>query len=185
MDYNVRTRISFISLLSFISLRLSPVRQSSAISSFSIPLTCAPAHLSMNPLGTRKHLLLVPTPCTGSARPRPVPPPHRQIRRRGASPPACSTWRAASLPAGGLCRATPAAPPSYPPGATPTRLPRRSLRAGTGRFTRKIEAWSIRSLAVVVELQLVVQRATGRRYALGARAGAVVSPDDDTTRFSS
>ena len=175
MDYNVRTRISFISLLSFISLRLSPVRQSSAISSFSIPLTCAPAHLSMNPPGTRTGYArrgAFPPAC--SARPRLAPPPHGRIRRRGASPPACSTWRAASLPAGGLCRATPAAPPSYPPGATPTRLPRRSLRAGAGRFTRKIEAWSIRSLAVVVELQLVVQRATGRRYALGARAGAVV-----------
>ena len=155
-------------------ISLSPTCGKALHSLLSRSLTCAPAHLSMNPLGTRKHLLLVPTPCTGSARPRPVPPPHRQIRRRGASPPACSTWRAASLPAGGLCRATPAAPPSYPPGATPTRPPRRSLRAGAGRFTRKIEAWSIGSLAVVVELQLALQRATGRRYALGARAGAVV-----------
>ena len=102
MDYNVRTRLSFI------SLRLSPVRQSSALSSFSISLTCAPAHLSMNPLGTRKHLLLVPTPCTGSARPRPVPPPHRQIRRRGASRRPAPPGAPHRCPPGGLCRATPA-----------------------------------------------------------------------------
>ena len=172
MDYNVRMENICVnrSLVSLISLCLSPVRQSSALSSPSISLLCPGASQH----GSTRHAHTSPSganSCAGyarrgafppvcSARPRPAPPPHGRIRPRGAFPAACSTWRAASLPAGGALSGHTRRPPRH----LPTRRELRRfgpLAARCGQVHEgshvKSKAWSIGSLAVVVELQLAVQ----------------------------
>ena len=132
MDYNVRMENICVNR-SLVSLCLSPVRQSSALSSLSISLLCPGASQHES---TRHTHRIRPTRClpTGLFRP--------------AAPGATSTWSdppAWRLPGGLLHLARrivarrggsvgphqpAAAPPSYPPGATSIRPPRRSRRAG-------------------------------------------------------